>query len=125
MTSSIRRAKSTASTLSSSFPASIFERSSTSLMRSSRCFPAAFTRCNGSRPHFLAINTNHTDEVFLLQHWHGDQGSSARKLRNRDAHRIPFGVGRLRRDVGNVDHLLSTAKAAKGATWARTNWSTL
>src|SRR5215472_8209955 len=95
----------------------------------SRVFSIAMTACLAKlvreRPHFLAINTNRADQLSLLQHWHGDHGSSARKLRSRDAHRIPFGVGRLRRDVGNVDHLLSAAKAAKGVTWARTNWSTL
>src|SRR5262249_61818508 len=75
--------------------------------------------------HPLAVARNRAHQLPLLQHWHGDHGSSTRKLRSRDAPGIPFGVGRLRRDVGNVDHLLSAAKAAKGDTWARTNWSTL
>ena len=48
MTSSISRAKFTGSGLSSSLPASIFERSSTSLMRLRRWVPAAFTRRSGS-----------------------------------------------------------------------------
>src|SRR6266404_5325316 len=48
MTSSIRRAKLTDSRLSSSLPASIFERSSTSLMRPRRWLPARCTRCSGS-----------------------------------------------------------------------------
>ncbi len=48
MTSSISRAKLTGSGLSSSLPASIFERSSTSLMRLRRWVPAAFTRRSGS-----------------------------------------------------------------------------
>ena len=61
----------------------------------------------GERTDFLAINDNRADQLSLLQHRHGNHGSSARKLRNRHAR-----VGRLRRDVGNVDHLLSPAKAA-------------
>src|SRR5215467_664579 len=48
MTSSISRVKLTVSVLSSSLPASIFERSSTSLIRPSRWVPAAFTRRSGS-----------------------------------------------------------------------------
>ncbi len=48
MTSSRRRARFTGSGLSSSLPASIFERSSISLMRLRRCVPAAFTRRSGS-----------------------------------------------------------------------------
>src|SRR5262245_309936 len=48
MTSSISRAKLTGSGFSSSLPASIFERSSISLMRLRRWVPAAFTRRNGS-----------------------------------------------------------------------------
>src|SRR6516162_9710407 len=48
MTSSISRVKFTGSGLSSSLPASIFERSSTSLMRLRRWVPAAFTRRSGS-----------------------------------------------------------------------------
>src|SRR5262249_44002849 len=48
MTSSISGAKFTDSGLSSSLPASIFERSSTWLMRPSRCWPAGCTRLSGS-----------------------------------------------------------------------------
>src|SRR6516225_10208921 len=48
MTSSISRVKFTGSGLSSSLPASIFERSSTSLIRLRRWLPAAFTRRSGS-----------------------------------------------------------------------------
>src|SRR5262249_62303321 len=47
-TSSMSPAKSTDSGLSSSLPASIFERSRTSLMRLSRWVPAALTRRSGS-----------------------------------------------------------------------------
>src|SRR6516162_4575786 len=48
MTSLISGANCTVCGFSSSFPASIFERSSTWLMRPSRCVPARFTRCSGS-----------------------------------------------------------------------------
>src|SRR5262245_25464156 len=48
MTSSISHARLTGSGLSSSLPASIFERSSTSLMRLRRWVPAALTRRSGS-----------------------------------------------------------------------------
>ena len=48
ITSSISGASCTVCGLSSSLPASIFERSSTWLMRPSRCVPARFTRCSGS-----------------------------------------------------------------------------
>src|SRR5499425_1745871 len=48
MTSLISGASCTVCGLSSSFPASIFERSRTWLMSPRRCVPARFTRCSGS-----------------------------------------------------------------------------
>src|SRR5262245_16150571 len=48
MTSLISGPSCTVCGLSSSFPASIFDRSSTWLMRPRRCVPARFTRCSGS-----------------------------------------------------------------------------
>src|SRR6201987_4765690 len=52
-TSSMSGSKLTDSGLSSSLPASIFERSSTWLMRPSRCWPARCTRLSGSAGFFL------------------------------------------------------------------------
>src|SRR5262249_59998337 len=80
--SSISRAKSTRSGLSSSLPASIFERSSISLMRLRRWVPAAFTRLasRGGWRHALQLAPSTAPSAFAeFSRRHKDKPATGHK----------------------------------------------
>jgi hypothetical protein len=97
-TSSIRGASCTACGLSSSFPASIFERSSTWLMRPSKCLPAARTRCSG----FCAFSVSSSARPC-------PSGRLEVCLRGLECRRAPIGahVGRLSENAEDIDGRLA------------------
>src|SRR5262249_58673401 len=77
------------------------------------------------RPDLLAVDDNAADQLALLEHRHREDGSKASEFDIGNQQRIALHVGLFRCDIGDVDPLLCSEKAAKGRPRAGTDQSTL
>ena len=60
----------------------------------------------GERTHFLAVNGDRANQLAVLEHGNAERCPITAKLDRGNHIGIAFEIGRDRRDVDNVDHLL-------------------
>src|SRR5262249_28952351 len=75
----------------------------------------------GEGLNLLGIDTDSADQLILLEHWDGEQGSIAGKLGTSDHTRIALDVGLHRPNIRDVRYLLRYKEAAKPAFWMGRN----
>jgi hypothetical protein len=67
--------------------------------------------CEGS--HLLAVNSDCTDDLVILQHRDGKETARSGGFDKADHSRITVDIRLLRRDVGNVDNLFGSGDPAE------------
>ena len=74
----------------------------------------------GERPHLLAIDGDHADQLALLEHRHHENGARAGRLGERYRPGLAIEVGRFSSEVGDVLHPPGLGNASKGILRTKT-----